>query len=104
MSQLTPLASPRLYDDRSSIRPERPSGNDGDLADAAALGDLVELAARVASGHHERLGTDGWARLHHAAFSGQLAAVQLLIDAGANVEQRSDHGCVGSTPLLCAVA
>ncbi len=104
MSHVTPFPFPRLDEDRSLNRPERPFGNDAALADAAANGDLSELAIGVAAGRHHRLGIDGWAPLHHAAFSGQLAAAQLLLAAGAEVDLRSDLGCAGSTPLGCAAA
>lgn len=104
MSHVTPLAFPRFDEARSPNRPERPFGNDGGLSEAAASGDLTELAIGVANGQHGRLGTDGWAPLHHAAFAGQVASAQLLIAGGADVDQRSDHGCSGATPLLCAAA
>ena len=46
-----------------------------------------------------QMSTRGWTALHHAAATGQVEMLRLLIDAGGDVNVRAQDGW---TPLHCA--
>lgn len=60
----------------------------GDLFEAASLGDLERVRAILAAdrGAARAVGADGFAPLHLAAYFGQDAAAEALLDAGADLE------------------
>lgn len=41
----------------------------------------------------------GWSPLHEACNHGQIEAAKILIDAGANIDDRGGPNCDGITPL-----
>jgi ankyrin repeat protein len=63
----------------------------------AAQGNLVEVKAAIASGAKlNSFNSNGCTALHYAAYYGQLPAVQMLLDSGANVDLRSEEsGALG---------
>lgn len=76
-----------------------------DVFEAAALGAqarLTELLARDPGLVHA-YSDDGWTALHLAAFFGKLAAVRLLLEAGADMETRA-HNRQDNMPLHAATA
>lgn len=79
-----------------------------DLWDAAALGDLTSLAARLAdpgarAALHEARAPEGWTPLHLAAFFGGADAVRLLLAHGAPIDMRSANA-LANTPLCAGLA
>lgn len=72
---------------------------------AAAAGELHALQALV--GKHgallNRHRTDGWTALHLAGYYGHVTCVQLLLEAGANTEVRSNNP-TRNMPLHAAIA
>lgn len=76
-----------------------------DLHTATITGDRATVRLHLARGVEPgALSAEGWAPLHLAASGGDERMVQLLLGAGARVDQRSSVGCVGATALHCAVA
>lgn len=75
-----------------------------DIFDAAAAGELDDV--RRLLDQDESLVTayspDGWTALHLAAFFGNPAVVDLLIDRGAGIDMLSTN--MGNTPLQAATA
>jgi len=73
---------------------------------AAALGRADALAGALRDTGAGTLGStspDGWTPLHLAAFFGHLDAVEVLLEAGADVRARSANE-LANTPLHAAVA
>ena len=78
--------------------------NLGGLHAAAALGDPAAVRRQLAGGAEpSALCPAGWAPLHLAAAAGDARVVQLLLFAGAPVDQASAAGN-GATALHCAAA
>ncbi len=80
-------------------------GSTLDVFEAAAMGAearLTKLLARDPGLVHAYSG-DGWTALHLAAFFGHLAAVRLLLEAGADTEARA-HNRQDNMPLHAATA
>lgn len=73
----------------------------GDIPEVALLGDPVRMEAALASdpGAVSRRDAEGRTALHHAA-EGNLAAVEVLVERGADVDARTRAGV---TPLFVAV-
>ena len=46
----------------------------------------------------------GWSPLHEACNHGQIEAVRVLIELGANIDDRGGPSCDGITPLLDAAS
>ncbi|MCA9491816.1 MAG: ankyrin repeat domain-containing protein [Myxococcales bacterium] len=90
--------------DRSSNRGPGPAGNLPDVHEAASTGDLDALTWHIAHGRASTPSPAGFAALHHAAWHGRDAAIGLLLRSGVSVNQRSSHGCDGTTALHCAIA
>ncbi|MCB9687625.1 MAG: ankyrin repeat domain-containing protein [Alphaproteobacteria bacterium] len=97
-----PLSSYEL--DRSWNRETGPAGNSPDVHEAASSGDLDALTWHVSHGRATAPSAAGFAPIHHAASHGRDAAIALLLRSGASVNQRSGHGCDGTTALHCAIA
>lgn len=76
-----------------------------DVFAAAALGDMDALERALASrpAAIEGRAYDGWTPLHLAAFFGRTAAVERLLDAGADANAVSSNS-LRNTPLHAAVA
>lgn len=91
------------HQDSSPNRGPGPGGNVPPHA-AAASGDLATLGRHLEAGGASARCPDGFTPLHHAATHGRTEAVELLLGAGAQVNERSGHGCDGTTALHCAVA
>jgi ankyrin repeat protein len=71
---------------------------------AAATGQIAALQTALSRpGAVREYSYDGWTPLHLAAFFGQLAALRLLVDAGADVRAVSTNGLT-NTPLHAATA
>ena len=84
MSEPTPPSAP-------SSLPDAPDLLDGRLFDAARSGDVDTLAAlldRHPDRLHARSGPYEWTLLHLAAHGGHLAAVELLLERGLDVNAR----------------
>jgi ankyrin repeat protein len=88
-----------IYAGQTQIRDFLHSGLEPDLPESAALGDLDRLRrllgeeSAAAREHANSRSADGWPLLHLAAAFGGQAAANLLIEAGAEVDQ------VARTPL-----
>lgn len=80
-------------------------GSSLDVFEAAALGAEARLTVLLASdpGLMHAYSGDGWTALHLAAFFGKLAAVRLLLEAGADTEARA-HNRQDNMPLHAATA
>ena len=78
---------------------------DMDVYDAAALGHLDRLRARLSEdpGRVMAFATDGFTALHLAAFFGKTEAARTLIDAGARVDGYGRNE-VANQPLHAAAA
>jgi ankyrin repeat protein len=74
-----------------------------DVFAAAATGRLPELRRALSAEAINSYAYDGWTPLHLAAFFGQLDAVKLLLDAGADTHAVSRNG-LKNTPLHAATA
>jgi ankyrin repeat protein len=71
--------------------------------ETAALGDPAAVARSIADPDYvTRVHSIGWTALHFAAFAGNAAAVALLLDRGAALEQRA-HNSFANTPLHVAL-
>lgn len=90
--------------DHSWNRDTGPVGNPCDVYVAADAGDLDALTWHLARGRGSTPSLAGFAPIHHAAAHGRDDAIELLLRAGASVNQRSGHGCEGTTALHCAIA
>ncbi len=79
-------------------RPERA------LILAAREGDLAAITALVRSGAdaNERGGVNDWTALMHAIHKNQRRSVLALLDAGADVNARSDHGGYETALIMAA--
>ena len=66
--------------------------------DVAALRQLVKLDTSLVTTRDK----DGSTPLHCASWKGHLEAVRLLLDAGADIEARSQNDHYGDTPLHAA--
>jgi ankyrin repeat protein len=78
-----------------------------DIHTASVTGDRATVHLHLARGVEPgAISAEGWAPLHLAASVGDERMVQLLLAAGARVDQRSrpPGACMGATPLHCAVA
>lgn len=71
------------------------------LTDAISL-DKPKIATLLAEngGYVPGAMVDGWSPLHHACEKGQLPTVEALLEAGADINERTENG---ATPLLIAV-
>ena len=79
-------------------------GAEVDVFAAAATGDVAALQKELARpGTLNAYAYDGWTPLHLGAFFGQLPAVKLLLDAGADVRAVSRNS-LENTPLHAATA
>jgi uncharacterized protein len=79
-------------------------GAEVDVFAAAALGDIAGLTRALSQpGAVNAFAYDGWTPLHLAAFFGQLEAVTLLVDAGADLQAMSRNSLENS-PLHAATA
>ena len=68
--------------------------------DAAAVRTAVTEQPRLLSATVERGGQDGWTPLHVAVAEGRADLVDVLLDAGADIEARTEHD---RTPLHVAL-
>jgi len=69
--------------------------------DAAAVRTAVQAQPRLLTTTTEREGQDGWTPLHVAVAEGRAELVDLLLDAGADLEARTEHD---RTPLHVALS
>ena len=76
-----------------------------DLFSAAMKGDLASIKSALSASPDllNKPGPGGWPPLHLAAHFGQEEAVNLLLDLGASIEQRSENSN-NNTPLHAAIA
>lgn len=75
-----------------------------DLLEAAALGDLQQLQARLDAGDDlSAYSADGFTPLHYSAFFGHPEIARRLLDAGADANVEATNGS-GLHPLNSAVA
>ena len=81
------------------------AGHRPDVLEAAALGDLGALRAHVAADPDawRTRAADGFTPLHYAAYFGGVAAVRLLLDAGADADADADNE-LGVRPLHSAAS
>ncbi|MEQ1505126.1 MAG: ankyrin repeat domain-containing protein [Myxococcota bacterium] len=77
-----------------------------DVHTATVAGDRAAVRLQLARGVEPgAMSADGWAPLHLAASTGDVRMAELLIAAGAPVDQRSGGACcAGAAPIHCAVA
>jgi ankyrin repeat protein len=66
--------------------------------DASSIRAIVEAKPELLEAREE----DGSTPLHAAAWKGQVAAVEALLDAGADIDAESRNDHYGSTPLHAA--
>ena len=79
-----------------------PPGHGSTLGEAAARGDLDRLQSLLQAGTApDELDRSGFSALMTAARCGQLSAIRLLVDSGANPDLRSGRN--GWPPLLHAI-
>ncbi|SDO19874.1 Ankyrin repeat-containing protein [Klenkia soli] len=71
-----------------------------EAGDAAAVRSAVEGQPHLLATTTERAGQDGWTPLHVAVAHGHAELVDLLLDAGADLEASTEHG---RTPLHVAL-
>jgi uncharacterized protein len=80
------------------------AGAELDVFAAAAIGRINELKSAIGDPRNVgRYAYDGWTPLHLAAFFGQIGAVRLLLDSGADVNAVSQNS-LANTPLHAATA
>jgi ankyrin repeat protein len=91
---------------RTHVRTEGDSSVDEQLIIAASAGDvervrtLLALSADVETSANRRKRHQGWTPLHHAVKGGHCDMVHELLDAGAEVNAKTDKG---RTPLGIAI-
>lgn len=78
-----------LLSRKANVRQRTPHG-DTALMMASMLGDLEIMKRLVAAG--AELNHPGWASLHYAAFEGKAAAVQFLLENGADKDAVAPNG------------
>lgn len=99
----TPLMAATYRGHRDVVAVLIDAGADLDVFAAAATGRIAELRYAISSGSADGYSYDGWTPLHLAAFFGQLEAVKLLLDSGADVSAVSRNS-LQNTPLHAAAA
>ncbi|MBA3690668.1 MAG: ankyrin repeat domain-containing protein [Actinobacteria bacterium] len=98
------LLRARYRSDRSLTEAILAADPEVDAFEAAALGDLDRLTARLAEGPEVHgFSADGFTALHLAAFFGKAEAVRLLVARGADVDARG-RGWMTGTPLHSAAS
>jgi ankyrin repeat protein len=101
----TPLIAALYRGQRAVVDLLVDAGAPLDVFAAAATGRTPELGAELRRDPHavNRVAFDGWTPLHLAAFFGHTGAVDLLLDAGADLAAVSRNS-LKNTPLHAAIA
>lgn len=79
------------------------AGGEIDVFAAAAMGRIDDLHRTITDATVNAYAYDGWTALHLASFFGRPDAVQVLLDAGADIHAISRNS-LENTPLHAAVA
>lgn len=101
----SPILEAVYRGDEARLRDLLAEGPRLDVFEAAAVGDIARLreALRVDPGALAGFTADGWTPLHLAAFFGRADAVDVLLEAGADLRAVSRNR-EGNTPLHAALA
>ena len=91
-----PAAAPKSSTRAATASAQGPTVVVDSLVGAVARGDMAVLRARLSSGANPNTSDDskvkGWTPLMEAAYSGNVEATRLLLDAGAKIDAKNKFG------------